>query len=97
MQMTIGALVSWILCGLVVGVIARLLVPGRQDIGLGLTIVLGIVGALVGGTLYALILGVPGEPFSISGNAWHGWIVSVLGAVLVLVLYGWAYPKRWWQ
>lgn len=95
--MTIGAIVSWMLCGLLVGMIARLLVPGRQDIGLMLTMVLGIVGALVGGVLYALVQGAPSEPFSISGNAWHGWIVSILGAVFVLVLYGWAYPKRWWQ
>lgn len=95
--MTIGAIISWMLCGLLVGMVARLLVPGRQDIGLMLTMLLGIAGALVGGVLYALVRGAPSEPFSISGNAWHGWIVSILGAVLVLVLYGWAYPKRWWQ
>ena len=95
--MTVGAIISWMLCGLLVGMAARFLVPGRQDIGLMLTMVLGIVGALVGGVLYALVQGTPIEPFSISGNAWQGWIVSILGAVLVLVLYGWVYPKRWWQ
>ena len=95
--MTIGALLSWMLCGLIVGLVARFLVPGQQSMSLPLTTALGIVGALVGGSLYALARGVPSEPFSLSGNAWHGWIVSVLGAVLVLWGYGILYPRRWWQ
>lgn len=85
--MTFGTLVSWMLCGLIVGLIARLLVPGRQNMGLILTMVLGIVGAVVGGFLFSLIQEAPSEPFSLSGNAWQGWIVSIIGAVLVL----WAY------
>src|SRR3954451_21380710 len=97
MQMTIGSLLSWMLCGLIVGLIARLLVPQRLNISLLFTMVLGIVGALVGGFLFTLIQGPPSEPFSLSGNAWHGWIVAILGSVLVLWLYGLLYPKRWWQ
>ncbi len=95
--MTVGTLLSWMLCGLIVGLIARLLVPGRQNMSLLLTMVLGIVGAVVGGFLYSLIQGVPAEPFSLAGNAWHGWIVAILGAVLVLWAYGAYYPRRWWQ
>ena len=95
--MSIGTLLSWMLCGLIVGLVARLLVRGRQHMSLLRTMVLGIVGAVVGGFLYSLILGAPSEPFSLSGNAWHGWIVAVLGAVLVLWVYGTLYPKRWWQ
>jgi uncharacterized membrane protein YeaQ/YmgE (transglycosylase-associated protein family) len=95
--MTIGAIVSWMLCGLIVGLIARFLVPGRLGIGLFLTMALGIAGALVGGLLYSLVQGSPSEPFSLSGNAWHGWIVSILGAVLVFFVYSRVYPKRWWQ
>jgi uncharacterized membrane protein YeaQ/YmgE (transglycosylase-associated protein family) len=95
--MSIGTLLSWMVCGLIVGLIARLLVPGRLNISLLFTMVLGIVGALVGGFLYSLVQGAPSEPFSLAGNAWHGWIVSILGAVLVLWLYGLLYPKRWWQ
>jgi uncharacterized membrane protein YeaQ/YmgE (transglycosylase-associated protein family) len=97
MQMTIGTLLSWMLCGLIVGLIARLLVPGRLNMSLLLTMVLGIVGAVVGGLLYSLVQGFPHEPFSLSGNAWHGWIVAILGGVLVLWAYGALYPKRWWQ
>jgi uncharacterized membrane protein YeaQ/YmgE (transglycosylase-associated protein family) len=96
--MSIGTLLSWMLCGLVVGLIARLLVPERLNISLLLTMVLGIVGALVGGFLYSLVQGPPSEPsFSLSGNAWHGWIVAILGGVLVLWVYTSLYPRRWWQ
>jgi uncharacterized membrane protein YeaQ/YmgE (transglycosylase-associated protein family) len=95
--MTIGSLISWMLCGLIVGLIARLVVPQRLNISLLFTMVLGIVGALVGGFLFTLVQGAPSEPFSFSGNAWHGWIVAILGGILVLSLYGFLYPKRWWQ
>jgi uncharacterized membrane protein YeaQ/YmgE (transglycosylase-associated protein family) len=84
-------------CGLIVGLIARALLPGRQNMGLLLTMVLGIVGAVVGGFLYSLIQGEPSEPFSLSGNAWHGWIVAIIGAMLVLWAYVSLYPRRWWQ
>jgi uncharacterized membrane protein YeaQ/YmgE (transglycosylase-associated protein family) len=59
--------------------------------------VLGIVGAVVGGLLFALVQGGTGEPFSLSGNAWQGWIVAILGGVLVVWAYGALYPRRWWQ
>ena len=95
--MSIGTVVSWMLCGLVVGVVARLLVAERLNISLLLTMVLGIVGAIVGGFLHSLIMGASNAPFSLLGNAWHGWIVSILGGVLVLWGYGFLYPKKWWQ
>jgi len=95
--MSAGTFLSWVLCGLIVGLIARLLVPGRQSMSLLLTMVLGIVGAVVGGFLYSVVQGAPSEPFSLSGNAWHGWIVAVLGAMLVLWAYGILHPRRWWQ
>ena len=95
--MSVESLLSWMVCGLIVGLIARLLLPGRQGMSLLLTMVLGIVGSVVGGFLYSLVQGAPAEPFSLSGNAWQGWVVAILGAVLVL----WAYVKlnrrRWWQ
>lgn len=67
--MTAGSLLSWMLCGLVVGLVARLLVPGRQHMSLLLTMALGVVGAVVGGFVFSLVQGGPGEPFSLSGNA----------------------------
>ena len=94
--MSVGTLLSWMLCGLIVGLVARLLLPGRQSMGLLMTMVLGIVGAVVGGFVYCLIQGAPSDPFSLSGNAWHGWIVAILGAVLVLWAYLALYPRRRW-
>jgi uncharacterized membrane protein YeaQ/YmgE (transglycosylase-associated protein family) len=95
--MSVATILSWMLCGLIVGLIARLLVPGRLSMSLLMTMVLGIIGAVVGGFLYSFAQGAPSEPFSLAGNAWHGWIVSILGGVLVLWVFGSRSPRRWWQ
>ena len=95
--MSAGTLLSWAVCGLVVGLIARFVVPGRQSMSLLMTAVLGILGACAGGFLYWAFKGQPGVSFSLSGNAWHGWIVSILGAVLVLWVFPFLQRKRWWQ
>ncbi len=92
--MGVETLLSWMLCGLIVGVVARLLVPGRRSMCLLLTMVLGIVGAVGGGFLYAYVQGAPSDPFSLSGNAWHSWIVAILGAMLVLWAYVVFYAKQ---
>ena len=86
-----------IFVGLFVGLVARLLVPGRDSIGLIGTILLGIVGSFVGGLLYWVLWGAPGDPFSLSGNAWHGWIMAIIGAVLVLWGYGALNRRTWLQ
>ena len=88
--------IAWIVLGLIAGFIASKLVNKTGE-GMLMDIILGIVGAVVGGFLFSLILGAPSEPFSLTENAWHGWIVSILGAVLVLWAYGALYPRRWWQ
>lgn len=73
-------ILGWILFGLVVGIVAKFLMPGRDPGGLIITIILGIVGALVGGFLgQALNLYEPGEP--------AGFVGATLGAILVLWLY----------
>src|SRR5215469_16767661 len=58
--MTISAIVALLITGLVIGAVAHLLVPGRQRIGILLTILFGIVGALLGGIITAALLG-PGH------------------------------------
>ena len=85
-------IIGWIISGLIIGAIARLLMPGKQQMGILMTIVLGIVGALVGGGISRLIWGDPGEPFS--AHAWPGYLLSVLGAVLVLWGVGYSSRKR---
>jgi len=86
----IGHIIGWIIAGLIIGAIARLLVPGRQNMGIGMTIVLGIVGAVVGGFLGSLLFR-PDFMTDASGTytadtAWPGWIMSIIGGVLVLVI-----------
>jgi len=86
--MLVGTLIGWIIAGLIVGATARLLVPGRQDMGVAMTIILGIVGALVAGFLGSLIIGprlvTDGTQVYAVETAWPGWIMAVLGAALVL-------------
>ena len=74
------SIIGWIVVGLVVGLIARLVHPGRDTMGLSATIVLGIMGSLVGGGIaYLFHLGsAPYQP--------GGWILSVVGAVLILAI-----------
>ena len=73
-------ILGWILFGLVVGALAKLLMPGRDPGGFIVTILLGIVGALVGGFLgRALGLYQPGEP--------AGFVGALIGAIIVLAIY----------
>ena len=57
MTLTASVIIVWLLIGLVIGGLARLLVPGRQHIGLILTILIGIVAALLGGIITTAIIG----------------------------------------
>ena len=73
-------ILAWILFGLVVGIIAKLLMPGRDPGGFIVTILLGIAGALVGGFI--------GRAMGFYGpSQGAGWLMSILGAIILLVLY----------
>jgi uncharacterized membrane protein YeaQ/YmgE (transglycosylase-associated protein family) len=74
------AILSWILFGLVVGIIAKLLMPGRDPGGFIVTSLLGIAGALVGGFL-GRAMGFYGQGQS------AGWLMSILGAIVLLFIY----------
>jgi uncharacterized membrane protein YeaQ/YmgE (transglycosylase-associated protein family) len=74
------SVIGWIVFGLVVGVIAKLLMPGRDPGGLTVTALLGIGGALLGG-LVGRALGFYG-----SADA-AGYLMSILGAVVILFAY----------
>jgi uncharacterized membrane protein YeaQ/YmgE (transglycosylase-associated protein family) len=78
------SLLSWILTGLVVGLIARALIPGRQSIGLIMTIVLGVIGAFVGGLISSAIWPDSWANDPDVNKMWPGWLMSILGAVIVL-------------
>ena len=73
-------IIGWILFGLLVGIVAKFLMPGRDPGGFVLTAGLGIVGALVGGFIgRAMGWYGPADPV--------GFVVAVLGAILVLAVY----------
>jgi uncharacterized membrane protein YeaQ/YmgE (transglycosylase-associated protein family) len=74
------AILGWILFGLIVGAIAKLVMPGRDPGGLAITILLGIVGALVGGFIGRLLgLYQRGES--------AGFIMATIGAIVILFIY----------
>jgi uncharacterized membrane protein YeaQ/YmgE (transglycosylase-associated protein family) len=74
------AILSWIVFGLVIGFIAKLLMPGKDPGGFIVTILLGIAGALLGGFIgRAMGFYGPGQS--------AGWIMSILGAIVLLALY----------
>jgi uncharacterized membrane protein YeaQ/YmgE (transglycosylase-associated protein family) len=73
-------ILGWILFGLVAGVIAKLLMPGRDPGGFIVTILLGIAGALLGGFI--------GQALGFYGRGeGAGMLMSVLGAILLLAIY----------
>jgi len=79
---TMGIL-SWIVFGLIAGVIAKFIMPGRDGGGFILTCVLGIVGAVVGGWL-ATFFGIGGD---VTGFNLQSFLVAVVGAIVVLLIY----------
>jgi uncharacterized membrane protein YeaQ/YmgE (transglycosylase-associated protein family) len=86
--LTLGSIHAWIIFGLVVGVLARLLVPGPTPMSLLGTVFVGVVGSFVGGLIaYALNLSDPSSPAA--------WILSILGAALLLLFnYGLGGERR---
>ena len=74
-------MIGFIVAGLIIGLLARLILPGRQRIGLLWTLLLGVAGSVIGGTI-ANALG--------TGDIWElnvvGFIVAVLSAVVLLAL-----------
>ena len=80
----IGTIVGLIIIGLIAGAIARLVVPGKQDIGIGLTIVIGIVGSFVGGFLGYLLFHHDKSGGFVQPASWFG---SIVGAIIVLLVY----------
>ncbi|MBV09204.1 GlsB/YeaQ/YmgE family stress response membrane protein [Rubinisphaera sp.] len=82
--MGIFDLIGWCIFGLIIGAIARFIMPGVQAMGWGMTLILGVVGSFVGGALSSLI--------SSGGSAGlvnpAGWIMSLIGALIVLFVAG---------
>ena len=80
----LGLIISQIVIGLVAGAVARLVVPGRQHMSIGMTIILGIIGSFVGGFLgYVLFHKDAAEGFLQPA----GIIGAIIGAIIALLIW----------
>ena len=77
-------IIGWIILGLIAGAIAKAILPGNQGGGWLMTLLLGVVGALIGGWIGSAIFGIGLEEFW----SFQTWIVAILGSILVLVIWG---------
>jgi uncharacterized membrane protein YeaQ/YmgE (transglycosylase-associated protein family) len=75
---------AFLILGLIAGAIAKAILPGRQGGGILMTLLLGVVGAILGGFIGSALFGVGiNEFFSLST-----WLLAIGGAVIVLLVYG---------
>jgi uncharacterized membrane protein YeaQ/YmgE (transglycosylase-associated protein family) len=88
--MTVTGIISAIVIGAIIGALGRLLLPGKQNLPIWLTIVVGIIAALVG-TFLARALGIPTET---SGIDWLELIVQLIVAVIAVALVAGLYGRR---
>ena len=81
---------AFLLLGLIAGAIAKLILPGKQGGGWFITLLLGVVGALLGGWLGSVLFGVGLEEF------WDlsTWLLAIGGAIIVLLIYGLIVNRR---
>ncbi|KRF25756.1 GlsB/YeaQ/YmgE family stress response membrane protein [Phycicoccus sp. Soil803] len=79
-----GAVIGTIIFGAVIGFLARLVLPGKQNISLIVTVILGILGALAGYYLWGAI----SDKGNTSGIDWIRWIISIVVAAVLVVIYG---------
>jgi uncharacterized membrane protein YeaQ/YmgE (transglycosylase-associated protein family) len=77
-------ILGWIVLGLVAGAIAKLILPGRQGGGWIITLILGIVGALLGGFLGSVLFNAPLQDFF----SLQTWLLAIGGSIVVLLIYG---------
>lgn len=78
-------IIVMIIIGLIAGAIARLLVPGKEDMGWIATILLGIAGGYVGGTLGSLVFAP--HKFDLRPPVEHSFLGAIVGAIIILVIY----------
>lgn len=77
-------IIGWIILGLVAGAIAKAILPGSQGGGWIITIILGIVGALLGGFIGTALFNAPLQDFF----SIQTWLLAIGGSIVVLLIYG---------
>jgi uncharacterized membrane protein YeaQ/YmgE (transglycosylase-associated protein family) len=83
----VGTIVGALVAGIIIGPLARLVLPGSQNISLGMTILIGAVGALIGG-LVADWLNIGSETGETAGIDWIKHAIQVAVAAVLVILYG---------
>ncbi|MGZ5343832.1 MAG: GlsB/YeaQ/YmgE family stress response membrane protein [Actinomycetota bacterium] len=78
-------IIVYAIAGLIIGALARLILPGKQSMSWGLTMVIGVVSAIIGGILWNAVF---------SGNEGVAWIGSLIVAIVIIVLYERVAAKR---
>lgn len=79
----IGTIIGALVAGIIIGPLARLVLPGKQDLSIGMTILLGAVGALIGGFIYEAAGG-----SETSGIDWIRLAIQVGVGALAVIIYG---------
>lgn len=80
----ISSIIGAIIVGAIIGALGRLILPGKQNISLVATIVIGIIASLIGG----VILGATAYHNSNGGIPWFAWIVGAILAAIGITIYG---------
>lgn len=82
--MDIGSIIAAIVVGCIIGPLARLVLPGKQNISLIMTIVIGAIGALLGSWLYQVLGGAEDTP----GIDWIAFFLGIVVAAVLVLIYG---------
>jgi len=90
----LGAILSLIVSGLIIGLLARFAVPGKDPLKLWQTILLGIAGSLLGGAAAGLLGVLDGDDTISPGEALTSFLFALAGAILLLILYRKFVQKR---
>ncbi|MDE8668583.1 GlsB/YeaQ/YmgE family stress response membrane protein [Pseudarthrobacter sp. H3Y2-7] len=75
---------GFLILGLIAGAIAKAILPGRQGGGIFITLLLGVVGAFLGGWLGGLLFNAPLQDFF----SIQTWLLAIVGSIIVLLIYG---------
>ena len=81
---------AFLILGLIAGVIARIVIPGKQPGGFWVTLLLGVLGAMLGGWLGGILFNIDFSEFW----SWESWLFSVIGAIIVILIAQAIFSRR---
>jgi uncharacterized membrane protein YeaQ/YmgE (transglycosylase-associated protein family) len=90
----LGAILSLVVSGLIIGLLARFAVPGKDPLKLWQTILLGVAGSLLGGLVAGLFGVIDGDDTVTGGEAAASFVFALGGAIVLLILYRKVVQKR---